>query len=68
MVLADSEAVGNQFDDKVILDLKHRLLDRVDLTVSCKLLTTDGRSHLDCIMEGLLQGFVTDENDNQYIV
>lgn len=32
-VVADSRASGNYFDDPPIPDLKHPLLDRLDLTV-----------------------------------
>lgn len=48
-------------------ELKHSLLDCVDLTVPCKILAT-GESPLDSTTEGLLQGFVADEYGNPHLV
>lgn len=59
-VLVDSGALGNSFDNLLIPERKHRLLNRVDLTVRRKILTAEG-SQLDATTAGLLQGFVTDE-------
>ena len=60
MVLIDSRASGNYFDDQLILQPKHRLLDHVDLTVPRKILTAGG-SLLDRTTGGLLQGYITAE-------
>ena len=66
-VLVDSGASGNYFDDQLIPELKHRLVDRVDLSVPRKILTAGG-SLLEGTSEGLLQGLVTDEYGNSHLV
>ena len=66
-VVVDSGASGNYFDDQLIPELKHRLVDRVDLSVPRKILTAGG-SLLEGTSEGLLQGLVTDEYGNSHLV
>lgn len=65
-----NQGSGRQQSAKRLLlipELKHRLLDRVDLTVPGTILT-DGGSQLDGTMKGLLQGFVADEYGNSHLV
>ena len=62
-----SEASGYYFDDDIICDIKNRLQGYVYLTTPCKILTAGG-AMLDGTAEGVLQGLVADENDNQILV
>ena len=50
----------NYFDYQLTTELKHRLLDRVNLTVNRRRLTAGG-SPLNEITGGILQGFITNE-------
>lgn len=61
-VLVDSGTSGNYFDE-IILELKHRLLHRIDLTVPCNFMTAV-EFQLDGTSEGVLQGIVTREYGN----
>ena len=57
-VLLDSGASGHYFDDLIIPNLKHLLLNYVILTTSRKILTAGG-ALLDGTAEGIFQGLVT---------
>ena len=65
-VLVDSGASGHYFDDLIIPDLKHRLLNYVLLTTSRKIFTAGG-ALLDSTAEGILQGLVTDNHGEQHL-
>jgi len=52
-VLVASGSSGNNFVEQFISKLKHRLMDRVNLIVRCKIRTAR-KSQLDGAMEGLL--------------
>lgn len=65
--MVESGASANDVEDQLIPELRHRLLDRVDLTQSRKTLTTGG-SQLDSTAEGLLQCLVTDGHGNLHLV
>ena len=55
LVLVDSGALGNYFDKRFIIQIKHHLLDRVDLTVPRKILTARGS-----LMNGITEVFNKD--------
>ena len=66
-LMVDSGALGHYFDDAIIRDLKHRLQDYVNVATFRKILTAGG-ALLDCMVEGVLQGLVTDDYGNQILV
>ena len=66
-LMVGSGASGHYFDDAIIRDIKHRLQGYVYLTTPRKIITAGG-AILDGTTEGMLQGLVTDENDNQILV
>ena len=66
-LMVDSGASGHNFDDDIILNLKHRLQDYVHLAMPRKILNA-GRAVLDGTAEGVLQGNATDDNCNQILV
>ena len=65
-VLVASGTSGHYFDDLIIPSLKHRLLNYVLLTTSRKILTDEG-ALLNDTAEGVLQGFVTDNHEEQHL-
>ena len=66
-LMVGSGASDHYFDDAIIRDIKHRLQGYVYLTAPRKIITSGG-AILDGMTEGMLQGLVTDENDNQILV
>ena len=65
-VLVDSGASSHYFDDLVIPNLKHRLLNYVLLTTPRKIFTPGGFL-LDGTAEGILQGLVTNNHGEQHL-
>ena len=63
-ILVDSRASGHYFDDLIISSLKHHLLNYV--TTPRKILTAGG-ALLDGTAEGILQGLVTDNHEEQHL-
>ena len=63
-LMVASGASGHYFDDDIIRDIKNRLQGYVYVTTPCKILTAE-EAMLNGTAEGVLQGLVTDENDNQ---
>ena len=66
-LMVDSKASGHYFDDAIIRDLTHRLQDYVHLSTPRTTLTAGGALS-NGTTEGVLQGFVTDDNSNQIVV
>ena len=65
-IMVDNGASGHYFNDVIIRDPKHCLQDYVHLTLR-KILSTGG-ALLDGTAEGVLQGRVTDNNDNRIFI
>ena len=65
-ILVDSGAPRNYSDDQLVLQLKHRLFDHIDLTVLRKIIAAEV-SLLDGATEGLVQGFVIDEYGQSHL-
>ena len=61
-----SGASGHYFDDLIIPSLKHRLVNNVVLTTPRNTLTA-GEALLDGTAEGILQGLVTDDHEEQHL-
>ena len=66
-IMVDNGASGHYFNDAIIRDPKHCLQDYVHLATLRKILSTGG-ALLDGTAEGVLQGRVTDNNDNRIFI
>ena len=65
-VVVGSGASGHYFDDLIIPRHKHRLVNNVVLTTPRNILTAGG-ALLDGTAEGILQGLVTDNHEEQHL-